>query len=131
MEQNPGNLDVQNRQIEDQRSMMAFLPQMITPQTTGYDHINLDLAFSNLDHKDLMLVENYMLILDVCKIYKLKESYYMVRGMLAGLLNSRRSKFAKSMNLFTHVSTSSKTEYTEVEQAKKGFNFFGFGRKNS
>lgn len=59
-----------------------------------------------------------------------KFSEYLLRGQIAAILNSNKSRNAKAMNLFTEVTTNQKITQIDETQQKKGFDFFGFKKKN-
>lgn len=121
--------EVKTRPLERQRSIMNMVGELLQPVTEGFPHVNLDMAFTYLGNMDLWNVEMLSSSIDICDIYELKQASFLLRGKLATLLNSRRSRNAKSMNLFTEVTTKQKQEYTDMTPDKKGFNFFGFGKK--
>ena len=110
--------------------MQHHLPEMIKPVTLGFDHINLDVSFTYLDRFDLFQSEDYAACIDICNMWELKSSMYLLRGKLAFLLNSRKSRNAKAMNMFTEITTKTKSEYQDKTESKKGmFGFFNFGKK--
>ena len=122
--------DVKVRQIEKQRNTMNMLGELLIPVTEGFPHVNLDMAFTYLGNTDLWNVENLSSSIDICDMYNFKQSSFLLRGKLATLLTSRKSRNAKSMNLFTEVTTHQKQEIKDLTRENKGFNFFGFNKKS-
>jgi len=108
---------------------MNLLAQMLQPQTEGFGFINLDIAFTDLDLWDLQRVEILGRCITICDFWGLKQSSYIKRSELATLLNSRRSRKGKSMDLFT--TTITKAEQTQTysdETKKKGLSLWNFGK---
>jgi len=65
----------------------------------------------------------------MCTLYGLKQSEYLLRGDLATFLNARRSRNAKSMDMFTTVVTKSDQVFRDETDKKKEFSWFRFGKK--
>ena len=123
---------VRNKSRQRKEQLMEYLGDMLVPQTEGFDHVNLDMTFTNLTFFDMAHVDNLSLSITLCKIYGLRQSEYLLRGMLASFLNSRRSKDAKSMDMFTTMVTKQKQEFVDKTESKAGFAMFGgFGRGKS
>ena len=123
--------DVGLRERERKERMIEYLGDMLIPATTGFPQINLDMAFTNLSVFDLVVVQNLSALITYCYISGLKKSEYMARSQLATFLNSRRSKDAKSMEMFTTITTKSsqKQEFQDTTLEKKGFTLFGLNKK--
>ena len=119
------NVGVKARQRKEK--MVEYLGQMLEPVTSGFPHINLDMAFTNLSVWDLPVVENMCEIIVYCHVRNLRKSEYMMRGKLSAFLNSRRSKGAKSMDMFTNITTKNIQQQTFEDNSapKKGFSFLG------
>ena len=120
---------VGTRERQRKEQLVEYLGEMLVPVTDGFDHINLDMTFSFLGQLDLQRVDNLCEGINLCHIYSLKQSEYLFRGDLATLLNSRRSRGAKTMSLFTDVTTNQKQTFKDETDEKKGFSFFNFGSK--
>lgn len=121
---------VRNRIRQRKEQLVEYIGDLLVPQTEGFDQVNLDMTFTYLNHFDLQYVDNISMLINMAKIYGLKQSEYVFRGMLATHLNSRRSRNAKSMDIFTTMITQNKQEFTDKTEKKQGFNWFGFGKKD-
>ena len=122
---------VGNRERARKEQMVEYLGQMLEPETDGFDHINMDMSFTNLGMFDLFKVDNLSEGINLCHIYNLKQSEYLFRGELATILISRRSKNARSFALFTDVTTKQEQTFKDETEEKKGFSFFNFGKKKT
>ena len=121
---------VKTKARERKERILEYLGEMLIPVTEGFDHINLDLSFTYLGNFDLEFVRDKCMAITMCSIYGLKQSEYLLRGDLAAFLNARRSRNAKSMDLFTTVVTKTDTQFTDKTDKKEGFSFFkNIGRK--
>jgi len=119
-------MDVKNRQIETQRNVLNALGELLVPVTEGFEHVNLDMAFTYLGNWDLITVENLSGGINICHLWGLRQSEFLLRGKLATRLVSCRSRNAKAMNMFTEVTT--KQEQTFKDETKKqGFSWMGMG----
>jgi len=119
------------RQRERQEKMVEYLGEMLIPVTDGFPHINLDMTFTYLSNWDLVTVDNFSTLITYCHVNKLKKAEYMLRGQLATFLNSRRSRSAKSMDMFTTITTKQEQKFEDTTEPQKGFNMFsGFKKKN-
>ena len=121
--------DIKTRVMKRQEDLMNMTGDLLVPVTQGFPHINLDMSFSYFGNMDLIRVENYSVIIAFTYIHGLKRSSYLAMGQLATLEISRRSRNAKSMDMFTSFSTTQKQTYRDETQEKKGFSWFGFGKK--
>ncbi len=130
LQSTPANLFAMgNRERARKEQLVEYLGQMLEPETDGFEHINMDMSFTNLNFIDLFKVDNLCEGINLCHIYGLKQSEFLFRGDLATLLISRRSKDAKSFQLFTNVSTHSTQTFKDETEEKKGFSFFNFKKK--
>ena len=120
-----------NRERARKEQLVEYLGEMLQPETDGFEHINMDMSFTNLGFMDLFKVDNLCEGINLCHIYGLKQSEYLFRGDLATLLISRRSKDAKSFALFTNVTTHTSQTFKDETEEKKGFSFFNFGKKKT
>ena len=102
-------------------NVLLMLGRLITPQTTGYPQVNLDMSFANLGDFDMIQVRDSSFIINFCRIHGLKKSEYMERGKLATILNSSKSHRAKTMSLFTHTVATQRQEYRDDTDEKTGF----------
>ena len=122
---------VRERERARKEQMVEYLGEMLIPVTEGFDQVNLDMTFSFLGNWDLFRLDNLSTSINLCQIYGLKQSKYLLRGELATLVNSRRSRDAKSMDMFTTISTKGEQKFKDETQEKKGFSWFGFGKKKT
>ena len=109
---------------------VEYLGELIEPQTQGFDHINMDMAFSYLENHHLFTVTNDSMLIVLCRVYGLKISEYLVRGKLATLLNSNKSMDGKTMDMFTTVITKHEGAFEDKTEKKQGFQFPFMGNKN-
>jgi hypothetical protein len=109
--------------------MFEYIGDLLVPQTEGFGHVNMDMAFTYLGQFDLFYVNNISLSITLSHVYSLKQSEYLLRGILATYLNSHKSLDAKSMNILTTVVTQNKQEFEDKTAKKQGFSWFGFGKK--
>ncbi len=132
LQSSPSNLmAIGNRERARKEQMVEYLGQMLEPETDGFEHINMDMSFTNLNFFDLFKVDNLCEGINLCHIYELKQSEFLFRGDLAALLISRRSRDARSFALFTDVTTHQSQTFKDETEEKKGFSFFNFGKKKS
>ncbi len=128
----PANLfAIGNRERARKEQMVEYLGELLQPETEGFDHINMDMSFTNLNFFDLFKVDNLSEGINLCHMYELKQSEFLFRGDLASLLISRRSKDARSFALFTDVTTKQTQTFKDETEKEKGFSFFSFGKKKS
>ena len=102
-------------------NILSLLGSLLQPQTIGFSQVNLDMAFSNLDHWDIQKVINSSFLITFCKLHGFKKSEYIERSNLATLLNAKRSQGAKSMELFTTTITKQSQDYVDKTPKKTGF----------
>lgn len=96
--------------------------KLIVPQTTGYEHINLDMAFTFLDNWAKVKCENLNKIINITKLYGLKKCVYLSWGELAGELILDRSVGGWTGKLLTTTITENKTKLeNNPEKPKTGF----------
>jgi len=119
---------VRNKERVRKERLVEYIGEMLVPQTEGFDHVNLDMSFSYLSSFDLYFVDNISMSITMAHIYELKQSEYLLRGMLASFLNSRRSRNAKSMDMFTTMVTKQEQSFVDKTEKKQGFSWFGFGK---
>ncbi len=128
----PANLfAIGNRERARKEQMVEYLGELLQPETEGFEHINMDMSFTNLNFFDLFKVDNLSEGINLCHMYELKQSEFLFRGDLAAILISRRSKDARSFELFTDVTTKQHQTFKDETEEKKGFSFFSFGKKKS
>jgi hypothetical protein len=111
------------REVQEKRNAMSQVGSLIQPYTEGFDQINMDLCFSYLSVWDLERLENLNMAINITKMWDLPISKYLLLGEFSIIVNSRKSKDAKTMGLFTEIVTKSQAEYTEKTDAK-GFSLF-------
>lgn len=105
---------------------VELMYRLITPQTTGYDHINLDMSFTNLDQWAKLKCTNLNKIINITKLYGLKKCVYLAWGELDGELILNRSLDGWTGKLLTTTITENKTKIdNNPEKPKTGF-FNGF-----
>lgn len=102
-------------------NVLMLLGDLLQPQTKGFDHVNLDMTFTNLNDFDLYNVQNSSFIITWCTMYGIPKSMYQERGKLATLLNSKRSFKAKSMDMFTTTITKQTIESQDKTKKESGF----------
>lgn len=107
-------------------NILSLLGGLLQPQTEGFNQVNLDMSFSNLDFFDIQKVQNSSFLITFCKLHGFKKSEYIERSNLATLLNAKRSQGAKSMELFTTTITKQSQDYVDKTPKKTGF-FGGIG----
>jgi len=110
-----------NRRTPLSNNVLLLLGDLLQPQTEGFDHINLDMTFTNLNEFDLYNVQNSSFIITWCTMHGIPKATYQERGKLATLLNSKRSYKAKSMEMFTTTVTHQKVESEDKTKKEKGF----------
>jgi len=115
--------DVKTKQLERHRSLMNQIGDLIAPKTEGFEHVNLDMTFTDLDKPDTARVENISKIIDICHIKGYRQAEYLARGELAVLLNSRRSKEARTMRLFGEINQNTKQTFRDDTDDNKGYRF--------
>lgn len=110
-------------------SNVELMYRLINPQTIGFNHVNLDMAFTKLSIWDRERVLKLSRIADICKLFNWKKSYYLARGELAALLNSNKSLDGWSGTLLTNTVTQQKIEtYQKSDKVRTGFKFGNFGK---
>lgn len=122
--------EARTRERIRQERLIDYLGDMLVPQTEGYDHVNLDMSFTYLGNSDLVIVDNLCLLITYCYVNKFKQTEYMLRGQLAAFLNSRRSRNAKSMDMFTTVTTKQDQVFEDKTiESQKRFGWDMIGKK--
>ena len=106
-----------------------LLQNLLQPQTTGYEQVNLDLSFTNLQGFDVERIMNLSLLINFFRINDLPKSHYIANGEYATFLNAKRSVGGWSGGLLTTTITQTKQEYTDNSAKKSGFNLFSFKKK--
>lgn len=123
-------LSVGTRELKRKERLSEFLTEMLKPSTQGFEHVNLDMSFSNLDRWDLYEVRNQSHIITLCKVFGWKRSEFLQRGDMATILNTSRSKNAKSMDMMTTIQTKSEQEFQDKSD-QQGFSFWPFGKNKN
>ncbi len=132
LQSTPSNLfAIGNRERARKEQMVEYLGELLQPETEGFEHINMDMSFTNLNFFDLFKVDNLSEGINLCHMYGLKQSEFLFRGDLAAILISRRSKDARSFALFTDVTTHQSQTFKDETEEKKGFSFFNLGKKKT
>ena len=106
-----------------------LLQNLLQPQTTGFDQVNLDLSFTNLTNWDIQRVVNLSFIINFCRLYNLPKSLYISNGEYATFLNAKRSVDGWSGQLLTTTVTKAQQEYTDMSHKKTGWKLFSFKKK--
>ena len=105
--------------------------KLISPQTTGFDQINLDMAFTNLDQWAKIKCTNLNKIIGLSRLLNLKKCVYTSWNELAGELILDRSVDGWSGKLLTTTITENKTKIdNNPEKPKTGF-FQGLFKPNT
>jgi len=112
---------VGNRKTPLSTNILAMLPGLLSPQTQGFEQVNLDMSFTFLDSFDIYRVNNSSFLITFCKLYGFKKSEYLERSTLATHLNAKRSYQGKSMELFTTTITKTNQAYEDKTIKKTGF----------
>ncbi len=102
-------------------NILMLLGDLLQPQTTGFDHINLDMSFTYLDSWSLQFVKNASFLVTYFQLWGFKKALYMERNELATTLVANRSINGKSMDLFTNTVTKTQFEDTSNKNKKTGF----------
>ena len=71
-------VDVRTRQRQRQEKLVEYVGELLIPVTDGFDHVNLDMTFSFLGNFELARVENLSTAINICHIYGLKQSEYLL-----------------------------------------------------
>lgn len=120
--------EIGNRPTPLSNNLLAMVGDLLQPQTSGFNHINMDMTFTYLDRYDIIEARNSSFIITYCDLHGLKKSAYNERSQLASLLNLKRSQEGRSMDLFNKTVTQAKQELEDKTDKKTGFGGF-FGRK--
>lgn len=112
---------VGNRKMPLSNNVLMLLGGLLQPQTEGLNHINLDMAFTNLDPFSLYNIENSSFLIVYFSLWGFHKADIMERNKLATALISRRSLNGKSMDLFTTVTTKQSQEFLDKTEKKTGF----------
>jgi hypothetical protein len=67
--------------------------------------------------------------INLCLIGNFKQSSYLLRGQLATIENSRKSRNGRMISTFTEVSTKVEQTFRDASNQKTGFSFNPFGKK--
>ncbi len=118
-----------NRKMPLSNNVLMLLGGLLQPQTKGFEQVNLDMSFSNLDSWSLFDVQNSSFLVSYFSLWGLGRALYLERGKLATNLIARRSLNAKSMDLFTNVTTTQKQEFLDKTEKKTGWSKI-FGGKS-
>ena len=102
-------------------NILMLFGDLLQPQTTGFDHINLDMSFTYLDSWSLQFVKNASFLVTYFQLWGFKKALYMERNELATTLVANRSINGKSMDLFTNTVTKTQFEDTSNKNKKTGF----------
>lgn len=124
------DFQVGNRRTPLSNNVLMLLGDLLQPQTTGFNHVNLDMAFTFQDRFSLDQTKNNSFNINFHKLYGFKRAEFLERGNLATHLVASRSLEGKSMDMFTHTVTTQKQEYRDKTEKKTGFPAL-FKRKNS
>lgn len=84
--------------------------RLIAPQVTGFQHINLDMSFTNLDAFAKQKCDALSLIVATTKLFSWKKSLYISWNRLSSELILNRSKDGWSGRLLTTTITENKTK---------------------
>lgn len=122
-------LAVRTRQREHKEEVMEYVGELLIPVTEGFEQINLDMSFSYLSNWDLAKVDYLNDDINLCFIYGFDQAEFLLRGKLASMLISARSRGGKSMDLFTTIVTKQEQEFKDKTEKKHGFSLFGLGMK--
>jgi len=116
-----------NRKFALFNNILEIVPNLLNPSTIGFDHINMDMTFSDLNAYDKFRVERMSDCISITSIIGIDRSNYLFRNKLATILNSNKSKGGRSMKLLTDTSVNNTFRDTTKES---GFSM-PFKRKRS
>ena len=111
-----------NRRTPLSNNILYLLGDLLQTQTTGFDHVNLDMGFTQFNKLDLYEVENDSFLINYFHIFGLKKNEIIQRNKLVTFCIARRSLNAKSMELFNSTTTQQKQEFHDKTEKKTGFN---------
>lgn len=117
------------RRIPFYDNVLSMLGGLLQPQQDKFDHINLDMGFTDLDRWDRQRIENLSIQITVCDMWGLKQASLLHESDMETICISNRSKSGRAMELFNTTVTKSDQKFKE-ETEKSGFNFFGHKKKN-
>lgn len=121
-----------NRRTPLTNNVLLLLGDLLQPQTTGFNHINLDMGFTQLDNFDMYFTENSSFLIVYFQLYGLKKCNFIERNKLATRLIAKRSFMGKSMDLFTSTVNVNKQEFKDITDKKTGFGkLFGGSSKEA
>ncbi len=118
-----------NRRFPNSNNILKLLGYLLQPQTQGYEQINNDMSFTQLDYFGVQKTENTSHLINFCTLMGFSRASYLARGDLATSLIASRSQGAKSMEMFTSISTTQKQEFLDKTEKKTAWNIFGSGKK--
>ena len=110
-----------NRRTPLSNNVLMLLGDLLQPQTEGFDHINLDMAFTYQDYFGISLTKNSSFLITYFSINGFRKALYLERNNLATHLVANRSINGKSMELFTNTVTTQKQEFLDKTEKKSGF----------
>lgn len=106
-----------------------LLQNLLQPQTTGYDQVNLDLSFTNLQNFDIDRIMNLSFIINFTRMFQLPKSRFLSNGDYATLLNAKRSINGWSGSLLTTTVTKASSEYKDASAERTRWKLFSFRKK--
>jgi len=106
-----------------------LMQNLLQPQSLGYDQINLDLSFTNLQHFDVERIMNLSFIINFSRMFKLPKSRFLSNGDYATLLNAKRSVGGWSGSLLTTTVTKASSEYKDASNERARWKLFSFRKK--
>lgn len=110
-------------------NVLEMLGGLLQPQQDKFDHINLDMGFTDLDKWDRQRIENLSTQITICDMWGLEQSRLLHESDMETICISSRSKSGRAMELFNTTVTKSDSKFREETDKKSGFNFFPHRKK--
>lgn len=119
------------------KSLLNAMHELIMPSVSGLDHINQDMAFTDLDPYERFYVINLSDLLIYSSVMERRfgihfETKLVLFNRLETFLVSSKSKNARSMSLFNQVVTKSDQSFQDMtkKESSSFFNVFKQKRRN-
>jgi len=107
-----------NRRTPLSNNVLMLLGDLLQPQTSGFDHINLDMSFTYQDNWGITSVKNSSFLITYLTIWGFKKALYLERSNLATHLIASRSINGKSMELFTKTVSEQRQQFEDKTEKK-------------
>lgn len=110
-------------------NVLEMLGGLLQPQQEKFEHINLDMGFTDLDKWDRLRIENLSMLITLSKIWGIQQSSILFESDMETICIANRSKNARAMKLFNTTVTKSDQKFTEESENKSGFSLFPSRKK--